>query len=851
MATAAQPLSGIDMSAADAMDVHSDSGFDFGDGDIELDLEPAPSAYHHDGDDDVSIHDAATDGGLELHPDSVDQDDFMADNDDLIEPDNIEYGNEDATVVGQSPMSDSATTPAQTLEPADEDLIDYSDDEDEQQPRHDQGIEYHEGNDAQGEVSAVSQVSLEEDLQAPASAEEDHDEHRSEHSAPQDTTGQDTAVSESRDHESPQSHQEPQPQANDEAYTHQDSEDGGILLQEPESPGNEAEDNHGNNHSITQDGADNTDLAAAPVSQDNEPSELRPVTVNYGGNDLWLFKQYDTDDSGDWLLEDVSLAGSSMSDLFQACRSALGDDVSNETEIGFRFDHLHNLELYEDNTACVAVALERLVDLYHTLHAQDGDNEPECFYVTLQFRPRFATLLADIAKYAEQGSGFSGLSTAVIAGETHFTKLLSGASTEHDFADWESEEHEDLHAREEEPIVTQSADDILQQEETHGGSKDGDGESEAQTSLEVHEHPEQEQHHDNDDQEHHNRSADAENTLQEEYGEEQNFPDDASASSDSVDTDSPSKQPLEAAAAEEEIREEQESHVSNTHHESGSATESQKREEEDFIDYSDDEGHDDVVEVECSSAKEHSPSSSTVQGDELAADGDEAYPVEPAHDSSNDREDFDKFAANTETQDDPTLVHQEQDGDTYDQEQHSEFDQTYDQGNTFENYQENDTEEFLTQPDFEGDTNQDFHGHEYEIVDQQVQADLDNEVEKNEDDENSNVAANDFTGIEDFLDFNDASEWATNEEMISTLTEDAVLAKDDVATHGDEEGRAAEQPAAMASPTANPVATSSTDSTTFSPQGQKRSIDEVDNEVGDALDSTGMSYMLLRKPLFG
>ncbi|KAF2124776.1 hypothetical protein P153DRAFT_400859 [Dothidotthia symphoricarpi CBS 119687] len=826
MTTATQAVPGIDISAADDdMDVHSDNGFDFGDGDIELDLEPAPSAYHND-DDDVSIQDAATDGGPELQTYPADQDDFMADNDDLIEPDDIEYGDDEVVA-----MSDPVTTQAQTPPPVDEDLIDYSDDDEEQPLQDDQGTEYHEGTDVQDETPAVLQDSLEEDLHVPTPADDVRDGESNEYGAHQDTTEQDAVAVKSDHHESPNSHHEPQSKADDEEFAHQDSDDGGILLQEPELPGDEAEDNHSDYPGVAQDDVDVVESTTTHVPEENGSSELRPVTVNYGGNDLWLFKQYDADNSGDWLLEDLALAGSRISDLFQACRSALGDDVSNETEIGFRFDHLHNMELYEDNTACVAVSLERLVDLYHTLHAQDDDSEPESFYVSLQFRPRFATLLADVAKYAEQGSGFSGLSTAIAAGETHFTKLSSGASTEREFADWESEEQEENDVSEEQPTVTQPADDVVHQEQI-------DGEPEDQASVEAHndvevEHPvDDEQHLDHDD------SADAENNTQEEQQEQQDVPDDDPASQNSTNTDFLPNEPIDASVGQEEVIEEQESDVANTRSESIPATELQTREEEDLIDYSDDEGLEDVAEAEPSPTKEQSPSSSTVQGDEPAVAEDDAFLAEPVRPDGYDDENDDGVALNINDQDDSASIHQEQDDNTYEQDEYPEYDQTYGQEETFQDFQEQGTEELSIQPEVEGNANQDSTGYEYQILDQQVNVDLDGGVEDYDQGiADPNTVADDFTGVEDFLDLDDSHDWTTNEDFIVTMAENAVPTLDGVTAHAGEDDGVVEQSAAVASSTADPVATSLTDSKNSSPQRQKRSIDEVGNEADDALDS--------------
>lgn len=171
MATTAHTASNLDVAAVDMMDLHSDSGLDFDDGDIELDIDPAPPAERED--EDVMIRDAADEA---VHSQTVadDYDDFMIDHED----DNGEYtmqydsqdgdqttaalaqaqdgyqptatsmqaqGGEQTTAASAQAQSGEQTTAAlpqapvtqeQTYTPAapiEEDLIDYSDEEEDDQ----------------------------------------------------------------------------------------------------------------------------------------------------------------------------------------------------------------------------------------------------------------------------------------------------------------------------------------------------------------------------------------------------------------------------------------------------------------------------------------------------------------------------------------------------------------------------------------------------------------------------------------------------------------------------------------------------------------------------------------------
>jgi len=432
MDTSAQAIPVLEVSAPDdTMDVLSDTGFDFDDGDIDLELDTAPSVH----DEDMSINDAGTDGGIDMHEETFDQDDFMADNGDLIEEDDMD-NNDGAAGDIQIVDEGSIVFEADMLAPPDEDLIDYSDDEAQQQ------VKMHSPSVHEEDTQAF----VDTEITSITNDDFDQTQHDEQPYEPAEVTSQHAQVHEieaksldGKDAGSQHHSADARSQHDDVEEGHTHAVDGGVLLPTDEHSHDGDDAVAGQITEAQHDVDDDSDSNESHASE----IELRPVTVNYAGNELWLFKQHDLDESGDFLLEDLSVAKSSISDVFQACRLSLGDDVSGEHEIGFRFDNLHGLELYEDNTACVAVSLERMVDLYHTLQAQDENEDPECFYVTLQFRPRFATLLADVAQYAEQGSGYSALNAAVVAGETHFSNVFPDTPVEHEYAEWDDEEADD------------------------------------------------------------------------------------------------------------------------------------------------------------------------------------------------------------------------------------------------------------------------------------------------------------------------------------------------------------------------------------------------------------------------
>lgn len=833
MTTAAQAIPALEVSAPDDdMDVLSDDGFDFGDGDIDLDLDTALSVH----DDDMSLHDAGTDGGLDLQELPADQDDFMADHGDLIEEDDVYGGDETTTAVSQD---NAATFEADMLAPPDEDLIDYSDDE-AQQPVKMLSPSVPDEEDVQvsDEVETASvpaddhheDFQTREGVQPLVPTEVSHGEAQTYREDVLETLAQSV---DNPEHHRSHSAVEPQLNNSDEEHAHAD-DDGGVMLPADENLPNDddaaAEVRHEDVHQEAVDTDESED------DDDAQNIELRPVTVNYAGNELWLFKQHDLDESGDFLLEDPSAAKSSISGLFQACRQSLGDDVSGEHEIGFRFDNLHNLELYEDNTACVAVSLERLVDLYHTLQAQDGIEDPECFYITLQFRPRFATLLADIAQYAEQGSGYLALNAAVVAGETHFSNIFSNAPTEHENVDWDNEENDDQEA---------SSPPSIRSIASQGARDDEPVEQQFEDAENQEEHSSQ----DHTEQYQGVAEEDLRQTLDAQNEEPHIAPEAANVdSSESValhesteNTEVVPDPELEAISARPASEPRDDRTPDQIAHD--------KQEAEDFVDYSDDEDEQDVKSV---AVQEPSPSSSTIQGDEQTETQGSGITLEDDREDNEDTAEADVVDGHD---DDTTLLTQTQYGDDANHYAFQDYAETYDQnaydqGDPFQDFQADGTvgDPFEADDAFNGETNQDFADYNFQTLEANfAEQPLDGVNGGDHPDETFAIDEN-ATDADTFLDLDNAPEWAIDADPSPNLPgEDAVLVHDDDTNPADDEGGAVDQSVATTSVAANLASTSSNEHKPSSPQGQKRSIDEVGYGIEDAPNSTGTAQCSPRK----
>ncbi|KAF2026227.1 hypothetical protein EK21DRAFT_116015 [Setomelanomma holmii] len=778
MAATTHNASRLQVAASDDMDLYSDSGLDFDDGDIDLDLDAPPQRQ----DDDPSIKDATTDAVQYVQAVTADQDDFMIDHEDFFEQ-NIAQ-NTDTAFADSGSGALSVTAKTATPVEEDEDLIDYSDDEDEPVPDAQQ--------ESRDQNFAEAPLIQNDKLEAPAQhAEDGHHEFdfasgqddftygQGEHGQDEGVGIYETPYQPSLDQERKDEEAEPQ----NDVEEHAESDDGGVQLEELTAPTESAQHQ-------------NQEQPERPLC------ETRLITINYEGNELWLFKEHDTESSGDWLLEDISVVHSSLSELLQACRTSLGEDISHETELGLRFDHLHNMELYEDNTACVAVSLERLLDLYYTLHSQDGNDDPESFYICLLSRPRFATLLSDVAKHAEEGSGYSGFNAAVAAGDTHFGGALSGDSTEQEATEWENEEEK--------------------HESTESASEQDDDDAE---------HTEHEEHNEDGVQD------DEEHTNQEEANAEQ---DDVFAFEETTYLEQVSQPEDENVAPEhaditKESAHDDETHGQTVQQRSPSASKQQTEQvDDDTVHYSDDDEPESVVDPSHASINAPSPSSSTVQGDDVATgepSADATSLAEPAREAPTNADDTCTYAKNQHDRTENSGSYQNDD-------------QPYNEEDPFQGFQNEATDEFSAEADFEGFTNQGYAGFDYQHVDQQLQNDFLNggDFDGTHADDTTN-AGKDHAGDDDYLNLTEAPEWTANQDQALPPPEDEALVFDDYTEHDqEEEDGLAEQTAVAASSAADPVAASSTDLHETSPQGQKRSIDEVGDLVGDALDSTGASF---------
>jgi hypothetical protein len=836
---AAHAVPTLEVSTADDMDIHSDNGLYYDDGDIELDLELPPT---HGQDDDVDINDAAS-----VHEEDAqevaEEDDFMVDSEDIIDEDYDDQGDEGVAIVGQPTIDDAATIEVETPE----DLIDYTDEEEALNAELRQAKAMSQSRpeavqDDQAEEAVIQQDEIPADMQALLSV--DANKSQSPHAYAQSAF--DHTIEAQENEERPQSPDQQSHHSygnNEHVYT--DGGEGGVLLQGQQ----EYADDEGGHEDAAYQHYAHEESAEDNEHHDQDASGLPSVTVNCEGNELWLFKQHDHDDSGDWLIDDISLAKASMSDLFRACRSSLGEDVSNESEIGFRFDHLHNMELYEDNTACVAVSLERLVNYYHALMAQDGINEPDSFYISVMFRPRFVTLLSDIAKFADQGSGYAALEAAVAAGETHFSTVISSASSD-EHTEWGNDEQEQANGEDQEQADGKEQEHVHDEEQEH---VIGDVQQEAHEGE--HDHGKE----DDAQQDYEGQGADV-HKSEESSAEHEARGDHGDYSPQTANIQDVPANDQEAAEPAPRL---------NT--ETTTASESYRSQpDDDLIDYTDE---DEILaatkQAEQTSTHATSPSSVTVRGDE-SAHAEEHHSIASSPKITQQEEqdnlihdevtievgqepDIQSGRAQPAQNDEAEELYQDNEaersfqGEETEQlyqgdeaeESYQDDEQAFDKHDAHHGAQADDTEEYPLETYYDGDANQDHADWKFEeLHDEQPELDFMDGDESNTAGDIT-VDGNDYPGTEDFLDFD--TEWAADQDLDTTVQADG----DDIDYAQDEEDGAAAQPANAASPAAEPTTASSLDAKNASPQGQKRSIDEAGHGADNALDSIGM---LARSP---
>jgi hypothetical protein len=797
MSTAALPAAHLEVTPPDTMDIHSEDGLGFDDGDVDIDLDfGSPGGV----DDDESLRDAGTDAGQDMQAVLGDQDDFMADNEDIIDEDVVDEDVE----VDLHPHSAEHTNALETSLPAglEDDLIDYSDDE-----------------DAIVGESIVATIARQTDsLDDPVIPAESGDKSEGNPSHPGSHAGEDEArLQDATDTRQEQSDLAPvqspilyTTQQPHDASAQPDEQSQHDLHDELETSTREVpkQERRASDPTVfsTTTGVDDSSIEHA--AQDAQDANFHPVNVNFNGKDYWLFQHHDYEGSGDYLLEDDSLFKQPLNAVINACREALGAldvDVPGDLELGFRLDSLHHVELYEEHSTCVFFSLDDILRVYMQLYAQDGITDPDYFCVTLLSRPRISSLLAELSRAAAEGIGYSGLDNVIASGLTLFPVHDFHSPTEHSFGEWEGGDRQETSQAEDHPEVCEQDYHKREQQENH----DREG------ILGSHEkgHGDDDWHQENNEQEHEPELEPKPETTADVSEEEVNAAvsksDNATAGTATANASKTAEQSIiHTAVLEQHIQDPQEN----------------------FLDYSDDES-DENAPGDQAQASRISSTSATVQGDDPSQTQEYAKDVtqdeqQGHHHDEAPHDDLANLSAGALAEyEGNDYSYGEFDGQAYGETYEEEYEQENIEGQESEGYAAYDAAQAnVENTNHLGDLKQQSADHAEDLS---VTAELD-VSEPDIVDDTFEV----FEGANDFLDFEDTIA-APQQSVNNDAAEDEL-------DYSDEEDGAVGQALVAPSAAADTVVASSTEPQNLSPQGQKRSIDEVGNDVVDATISTGM-----------
>lgn len=810
MTTTAQSFHGFESHAAEeAMDIQASNEYDMGNDDIDLDLDTTFDGQQLE-DDVLSLQDAGADTVVEMQAASADNDDLMVDKEDEFDfaldfdvgqatipkttqspppragqAEHLNMENTEENIDREEYDSEKAVSVPVSERALEEDLIDYSDDENEEPDVAATPLERQQllstdvagTAEGQGHPDGGENHTVTEEFGVGDADTHDQAEGATYHSmSPSQWDEGSVHDPLSLDHDLDTSHKADG--VDDFSKVNSISAD---VLDEPTND---------NEHQIQQESKGSSH--ELDVKQDHD---AHSITISYDGTEYWLFK-VDENQDGDWLLDDPSLATKPFYDLFNACRVQLGDDINVDTELGLRFDNFRALTMYEDSTACAVTSLQDLLDLYLNLHAQDGNADPESFYITLQFRPRVVSLIGELKKAVQNQIGFSGWNDQIVAGQTIFTTPFADDYNEQ----WEGEgpntEGQDHVEQLDGGDHSEEHDADINHEDTESSQSHTDGSASTKATPAVHENDTKKSPHShNEDASDAELHGDQEEVIvedvidysdeeQEEEGPSDHGPtressaNNASASSSTVDG--------EEAGGENEANYDSldKSRVSENDEES---PEGDYDEEE--LTYDTNENADADANADANADAQHEEG-----GNVNANDDDEDYPyddLEREYDPNYNLDNAAQAYGGKEYSGDGV----EQGGDGY----------YYDEPNTA----------FYEQDEFglsAGTENQGEHGEQDNIIDLSADYDL--------------------AGVDDFLDLTgDAEE--SSAQAYATLEEDDVPQGVD---HLDNEGK--ELHAHVATSIASPAITTSIGLEDLgSPQGLKRPIGEVDVGLADSSDA--------------
>ncbi|KAH0365093.1 hypothetical protein KCU65_g6316, partial [Aureobasidium melanogenum] len=260
---------------------------------------------------------------------------------------------------------------------------------------------------------------------------------------------------------------------------------------------------------------------------------LHPTIVEYQENEVYLFPSRDPAVPEQYLLQNENLVTTSLGDLLQACRTALGDGISEDEELVLGVEEL-DLYVSEDSTPAFSTSFSELLEMYLQLHKLDGNDSPPPFRVSLTTKTRFSNRLASITQAISEGKGFSQLSFLQYYEYDEPTEL-----PDEDFDDDFDEsvkpdepqqligegaptvESAQNVAEEEHPTENISASQVEQQDEQNDPAQEDEYEGEAPAQHEVHDDTVDHSEYNQDDTQYFDAQGGESELLDESHGDEE------------------------------------------------------------------------------------------------------------------------------------------------------------------------------------------------------------------------------------------------------------------------------------------------------------------------------------------
>ncbi|KAJ5614625.1 hypothetical protein N7528_008279 [Penicillium herquei] len=133
---------------------------------------------------------------------------------------------------------------------------------------------------------------------------------------------------------------------------------------------------------------------------------LHPIKVIYEDSEISLFPPLEGDSAETFFLHDESLAYEGVGKLFSALREVLLDNVTEDDVLVLDIDCL-GIQVTEDSLHTSKVTLHQILEIYLRLCHNDGNHEPDDFYLSLSSKPSLPNELASLDAGSKQGKGLS------------------------------------------------------------------------------------------------------------------------------------------------------------------------------------------------------------------------------------------------------------------------------------------------------------------------------------------------------------------------------------------------------------------------------------------------------------